>query len=240
MSLEFVFVSLVAVRRNWRTRVSALLLHSVCPLEYHTVSWDRLSELESCIWPEYVIFWKETLWKLIVRDDCTAVIKTSHVLIIYDVWVHVPLGEFQWSLTLYLGHNLRSLDYCIHFMRAETSAVVSLGPGKMSFSSFLQCLQAQLSPWNSRERHYPVSQTPASFSGAFPFVSHAEGISAALDSAVRQVPVAPFCHACGCAGWWQTKISQRKEKKSHLSAVNSRKSWQLPGEMSWNCFLKTE
>lgn len=84
MSLVFVFVSLVDVRHNWRTRVSALLLHSVCPLEYYTVSWDRLSELESCIWPEYVIYLKETLWNLTVHDDCTTVIekKTSHVLII--------------------------------------------------------------------------------------------------------------------------------------------------------------
>lgn len=55
---------------------------SVCALEYYAVSRDRLSELESSVWPENMIYLKETLWNLTEHDDCTAVIKTSHVLII--------------------------------------------------------------------------------------------------------------------------------------------------------------
>lgn len=126
MSLEFVFVSLVDVRLNWRTRVSALPLHSVCPLEYHTVSWDRLSEQESCTWPEYVIYWEETLWKLTVRDDCTAVIKTSHVLIILGclssctsrrisvISYIVPGPQFEILELLYTFYESR--DKCCGFL----------------------------------------------------------------------------------------------------------------------------
>lgn len=74
------------------------------------------------------------------------------------------------------------------------------------------CLLVQLSPWNSREKHHPVTQSTTS-SGAFPLVSHALRISAAFDSAARQLPVCLSMMICVTAGWLQIKISHQKGRE---------------------------